>query len=477
MGKAGSGTEEALAAITRAVGERHVIADPAEMAPYLADERGLYKGRAALIVRPGTTAEVAEVVRICRGAGIAIVPQGGNTSLVGGSVPHEHGREIVLSLSRLNRIRQLDAANYTMTAEAGCVLAGVQAKAAEADRLFPLSMASEGSCQIGGVLSTNGGGTAVLRYGTARDLTLGLEVVLADGTVLDLLTGLRKDNTGYDTKQLFIGAEGTLGIITAAVLKLFPRPRAVETAFAALAELSAVTALLGRLRDATGDAISAFELVPRIGIDLALAHVPGTTDPLAGRDEWMVLVEATSSTPGAGLRHTLEEVLADVLADGLIVDATVAASEAQRAALWRLREAIPPAQKREGASIKHDVAVPVARVAEFIEKASRAVAAEMEGLRVVAFGHVGDGNIHFNLTQPKGADPEAFLARWFHFNRIVHDIVAGMGGSVSAEHGIGRLKREEFARYASAAEIELMRRIKAALDPAGILNPGKLLPE
>ena len=467
---------EALARIAALVGAPHALTDPALMAPFLADERGLYLGRAAMVVRPATTDEVAGVVRICAEAGIAIVPQGGNTSLVGGSVPHEHGREIVLSLSRLNRIRSVDAANDSLVAEAGVTLAEVQAAAAEADRLFPLSMASEGSCQVGGVLSTNAGGTAVLRYGNARELTLGIEVVLADGRVLDLLSALRKDNTGYDTKQLFIGAEGTLGIITAAVLRLFPRPREVETAFVALPRLGAVTGLLARLRQATGDAVSAFELIPRIALDFVLRHVPGTTAPLAGAHPWYVLVELSSPRPGTGLREALEQALSGAVEDGLAADAALASSEAQRAGLWRLREAIPEAQKREGGSIKHDVAVPVARVPEFIETAGRAVASEMAGIRVVAFGHAGDGNIHFNLSQPEGMDRDAYLARWFDFNRIVHDIVAGMGGSVSAEHGIGRLKRGEFARYADAGEIELMRRIKAALDPKGILNPGKLLP-
>jgi D-lactate dehydrogenase (cytochrome) len=467
---------DALARIGALVGAPYALIDPALMAPFLADERGLYTGRAAMVVRPATTDEVAAVVRICADAGIAIVPQGGNTSLVGGSVPHEHGQEIVLSLSRLNRIRSIDTANDSLVAEAGVTLAEVQAAAAEADRLFPLSMASEGSCQVGGVLSTNAGGTAVLRYGNARDLALGIEVVLADGRVLDLLSGLRKDNTGYDTKQLFIGAEGTLGIITAAVLKLYPRPREVETAFVALSRLDAVTGLLPRLRQASGDAVSAFELIPRIALDLVLRHVPGTSDPLAGPHPWYVLVELSTSRAGTALREALEQALGLAVEDGLVADATLASSGAQRAALWRLREAIPAAQKREGGSIKHDIAVPVARVPEFIETASRAVTAEMAGIRVVAFGHAGDGNIHFNLTQPEGMDRDAYLARWFDFNRIVHDIVAGMGGTVSAEHGIGRLKRGEFARYADAAEIELMRRIKAALDPKGILNPGKLLP-
>lgn len=464
----------ALARIREAVGPKGIVAAE-DAAPYLDDQRGLFHGRAALIVRPATVAEVAEVVRLCAAARIPIVPQGGNTGLVGGSVPFEHGAEIVLSLSRLNRIRDIDPLNDTMTVEAGCILADVQKAAADSDRLFPLTMASEGSCQIGGVVSTNAGGTAVLRYGTARDLVLGLEVVMADGRVLDLLSRLRKDNTGYDLKQLFLGAEGTLGIITAAVLKLFPRPRETATAFVALRDLEAAPELLAHLRAASGEALTAFELVSGFGLELVLRHIPGTANPLSGRFEQVALVELASADTDAGLSERLERLLGQALGDGVISDAVVARSEAQRAALWRLREALPEAQTREGASIKHDVAVPVSAVPAFIARATRAVEAELPGIRVVAFGHAGDGNIHFNLTQPEGMDAGAFLARWGHFNRIVHDIVAAMGGAISAEHGIGRLKREELARTASPLEIETMRRLKATLDPLGILNPGKVV--
>ncbi|MEE9139457.1 MAG: FAD-binding oxidoreductase [Alphaproteobacteria bacterium] len=466
---------DVLRQIQDVVGDKGWVSDPAGMEPYLTDHRGLYRGRSPAVVRPATTEEVAEVVRLCGEAGVAIVPQGGNTGLVGASVPHEHGREILLSLGRLNRIREVDARNDTLTAEAGCILAEVQAAAAEADRLFPLSMASEGSCQIGGVLSTNAGGTAVLRYGTARDLVLGLEVVLADGRVLDMLTGLRKDNSGYDLKQLFVGAEGTLGIITAAVWKLFPRPRQIETALTAVRDLEAMIELLVRARAASGDSVTAFEMIPRLGVDLVLRHIPGTADPLDQRYDHYVLIELSSAQAEAPLARRLEDLLAGAMEDGLVLDAAIAASEAQRQDLWRLREAIPEAQGREGGSIKHDIAVPVSALPEFVARATGRVTREMPGLRVVAFGHAGDGNVHFNLTQPEGADRAAFLEKWEFFNRIVHDLAVELGGTISAEHGIGRLKRDELARYRSATELELMRRLKSALDPKGIMNPGKVI--
>jgi FAD/FMN-containing dehydrogenase len=466
---------DVLRQIQDVVGDKGWVSDPAGMEPYLTDHRGLYRGRSPVVVRPATTEEVAEVVRLCGEAGVAIVPQGGNTGLVGASVPHEHGREILLSLGRLNRIREVDARNDTLTAEAGCILAEVQAAAAEADRLFPLSMASEGSCQIGGVLSTNAGGTAVLRYGTARELMLGLEVVLADGRVLDMLTGLRKDNSGYDLKQLFVGAEGTLGIITAAVWKLFPRPRQIETALAAVRDLEAMIELLVRARAASGDSVTAFEMIPRLGVDLVLRHIPGAADPLDQRYDHYVLIELSSAQAEAQLARRLEDLLAGAMKDGLVLDAAIAASEAQRQGLWRLREAIPEAQRCEGGSIKHDIAVPVSALPEFVARATGQVTREMPGLRVVAFGHAGDGNVHFNLTQPEGADRAAFLEKWEFFNRIVHDLAVELGGTISAEHGIGRLKRDELARYRSATELELMRRLKSALDPKGIMNPGKVI--
>lgn len=444
-----------------------------DLAPYLGEERGLFRGSALAAVRPGTTAEVADCVRVLAGAGVAIVPQGGNTGLCGGGVPA--GGAVVVSTERLTRIRAVDPVNFTMTVEAGCVLATVQDAAADAGCLFPLSLGAEGGCRIGGNLSTNAGGVNVLRYGNARELVLGLEVVLADGRVWDGLRALRKDNTGYDLKHLFVGAEGTLGIITAAVLKLFPRPREVATALAAIPDPEAALDILFAARQASGDSVTACELVPRFGLELGLAHMEGVRDPFDRPHPWYLLVELSSSRPG-GLREALETVLAGALENGTAADAVLAQSGDQRASLWRIREAIPPAQKREGGSIKHDVAVATSRVPDFLARASRAVEDALPGVRVCAFGHIGDGNIHFNLTQPKGADKQAFLAEWKRMNRVVHDIVAAMGGSVSAEHGIGRLKIEEMARYKSEVELDLMRRVKAALDPAGIMNPGKVLP-
>jgi FAD/FMN-containing dehydrogenase len=470
-----------LERIKSAVGPKGWTTDPADMAPLLLEERGHYRGRAALLVRPASTAEVADVVRICAETGTPIVPQGGNTGMMGGATPFEHGGEVLLSLSRLNRIRALDALNYTMTAEAGCVLANLQKAADDADRLFPLSLGAEGTCQIGGNLSTNAGGVQVLRYGMARDLVLGLEVVLPDGRVLEGLRGLRKDNTGYDLKQLFLGAEGTLGIITAAVLKLFPRPRENETAFLAVREPAAAIELLARIRSGTGDAVTAFELISRTALDMVLRHIPGTSDPLAETHRWYVLVECASGDSGGGLRDALERALAGALEAGLVLDATLAASAQQSKAMWRLRDSITEAQKHEGGSIKHDVSVPVSSVANFIAEASAAVERALPGIRPVAFGHVGDGNIHFNVSQPAnephdGAALAAYLGRWEEVNRVVHDIVARMNGSISAEHGIGRRKVGELAHYKSAIEIELMRTLKQTFDPKNIMNPGKVVP-
>lgn len=466
---------DTLRHIQEVVGEKGWLADPAAIEPYLVDQRGLYRGRTPMVVRPATTEEVVAVVRLCAEAQIAIVPQGGNTGLVGASVPFEHGREILLNLGRLKRIREVDPLGYTLTAEAGCVLAEVQDAARRADRLFPLSMGSEGSCQIGGVISTNAGGTAVLRYGTARDLVLGLEVVLPDGRVISDLKGLRKDNSGYDLKQLFIGAEGTLGIVTAAVLKLFPRPTETATALAAVRDLAAMVELLARARAASGDGVTAFEMISRRCVDLVLAHIPATADPLKTAYAHYALVELSATGAEHAAGRVLEDLLARAMEDGLVLDAVVAASEAQRAGLWRLREAIPEAQTREGGSIKHDIGVPVTAIPEFVARATRRVEGEMPGIRVVAFGHVGDGNVHFNLTQPVGMDKAAFLENWTHFNRIVHDVAIALGGTISAEHGIGRLKRDELLRTKSPAEIELMRRLKSLLDPKGIMNPGKVV--
>ena len=461
-------TPETLARLKAAAGPKGFSEDPAEIAPHVEEWRGKYHGHSPLLLKPATTAEVAAILAICNETNTAIVPQGGNTGLVGGQIPFDG--EIVLSLARMNRLRAIDRAAHTTTVEAGMILAAVQNAANEAGLLFPLSLAAEGSATIGGNLSTNAGGVAVLRYGMARDLVLGLEVVLADGRVLDLLRTLRKDNTGYDLKQLFIGAEGTLGVITAAALKLFPKPAVRATAFVALSSPAAAVALLGRMQEATGGLISAFEILPRAGLELVLAHIPGTRDPLAAPSPWYVLVEATSAA-----RFDLDAAFEAALAEADIADAVVATSDAQRAAFWTLRETMSEAQKREGASIKHDVSVPVSAIPDFLMKATAAVLAAVPGARPVSFGHIGDGNIHFNFSAPKDGDGAVFLARWEEVQRIVHDIVRDFGGSISAEHGVGVQKRDQLPRYKSEAELDVMRMLKRTLDPKNILNPGKVI--
>jgi FAD/FMN-containing dehydrogenase len=461
-----------LAHLTERLGAAHVRTDTDEIALHLREERGLYAGRALAVVRPGSTDEVAFVVRECAAARIPIVPQGGNTGLVGGGVPYGG---IVLSLARLNRIREVDAVNATMVVEAGCVLADVQKAAAEAGLLFPLSLPSEGSCRIGGNLATNAGGTAVLRYGNARELVLGLEVVLADGRVWNGLTALRKDNTGYDLKNLFMGSEGTLGIITGAVLKLFPGIRSRATAFVGLASPGDALTLFGRLRAAAGAELTAFEYMPRFALEVVMRHHAAAVKPLAGDHHSYALIELASPQAEADLSSVFEGVIGSAIEDGLVEDATIAASDAQRLALWDLRERLSEVQRYEGGSIKHDIAVPVSRVAEFIDEATAACEAEMPGVRVCAFGHFGDGNIHFNLSQPVGMEKGAFLATWENFNRIVHDIVRTMHGSISAEHGIGLIKRDELPHYKDPVALDLMHTLKHALDPGNILNPGKVL--
>ena len=466
---------EVIARLKAAVGTKGFIDDPADMAPYVVEWRGLYRGTSPLVVRPTTTAEVAAVMAICQETGTKLVPQGGNTSLVGGSVPFQGNDEIVISLSRMNRIRRIDPLDDTLTAEAGCVLAQVQAAAAGVDRLFALRIASEGSCQIGGNLSTNAGGTNVLRYGNARDQVLGLEVVLPDGRIWDGLRALRKDNTGYDLKQLFIGAEGTLGIITAAVLKLHPRPATVETAFVAVPDPHAALQLLDLAKRRSGGQVTACELMPRLGLDYVLRHTPGTRDPFAARHPWMVLLEFASGDGGGALRAALEATLEDGLTDGIVIDAVVADTMDQAKALWFLRESMSEAQKPEGGSIKCDIAVPISRTPEFIERASKAVEAICDGVRIIAFGHLGDGNIHFNPSQPVGMDKQAFLDRWEEITGVIHAITHDLGGSISAEHGLGRLKRDEITHYKPAVEIDLMRTLKRTLDPGNVLNPGKTI--
>jgi FAD/FMN-containing dehydrogenase len=391
-------------------------------------------------------------------------------------VPRAEGNEIVLSLSRMNRVRGIDLDNDTITVEAGCILANLHAAADEVGRLFPLSLASEGTCEIGGNLSTNAGGVAVLRYGNMRELTLGLEVVLPDGRIWNGLRGLRKDNTGYDLKQLFVGAEGTLGIITAAVLKLFPKPKARATALVALESPARAVALLRAFRAHCGDRLTAFEIVQRVCLDLVLRHIPGSVDPLPDRYPWYVLAELSDTLAEANLAQAIESALGDAVESGIAMDAVIAASEAQAGALWALRENISEAQRIEGASIKHDVSVPVSRIPEFIEQAGKALTREFRGIRIVAFGHIGDGNMHFNCSQPESAEASTFLATQTQVNRIVYDLVASLGGSISAEHGLGQLKRFEIAHYKSALEIEMMQAVKRAFDPDYLMNPGKLFP-
>ena len=457
------------------LGADALLSDAAACAPFLVDHRRLYRGRALAVALPRTVAQVAQLLALCDAARVGVVPHGGNTGYCGGATPDESGRQLVLSLARLNRIRSVDPANYSLTAEAGCLLAQVQQAAAAAERFFPLSVGSEGSCQIGGNLSTNAGGINVLRYGMMRELVLGLEVVLADGRVLETLSGLRKDNTGYDLKSLFLGAEGTLGVISAATLKLFPRPRVHATALAAVPDVAAAVALLNALREASGERVSSFELIPRIAVELTTRHIPGVRDPLAAAYHWYVLAELSSARADEPLETLLEEALGAALARGTVLDAALTRSERERAALWKLRESIPEAQRREGAGLKHDISLPVGALAEFVARATAWLAAQVPDARLVAYGHVGDGNLHFNLTQAVGADGAALLAREASVRRAIHDLVREFGGSFSAEHGIGRLKVDELERYASPVELDLMRALKRTLDPHGIMNPGKVL--
>ena len=458
-----------------AVGAPGWIDDPDAIAPHLAEWRGRFRGASSLVLKPASTAEVAEIVRICAESGTRIVPQGGNTSLVGGSVPGEAGDEVIVNLARINRVRAIDPANDTMTVEAGCVLATAQQAAAAVGRLLPLRIASEGSCQIGGNIATNAGGTNVLRYGNARDLVLGLEVVLPDGSIWNGLRGLRKDNTGYDLKQLFIGSEGTLGIITAAVLKLFPLPARVETALVAVPDPAAALQLLGLAKERSGGQVTACELLPRIGLDFVLRHVPSTREPFAERHTWQILLELTSGSTDDALRGQLEDLLAEAYDRDLVRDAVIAESGQQAQHFWLLREAMSEAQGPEGGSIKCDIAVPLSAVPAFVAEASEAVCAACPGARIVAFGHLGDGNIHFNPAQPIGMAKADFLARWEEITTLVHDVAHRLGGSISAEHGVGRLKRDEIKRYKQPIEIDLMTAVKRALDPQGLLNPGKVI--
>ena len=451
------------------------LQDAADRAPFEADFRRRYLGSTPLVALPDSTARVAAVVALCARERIAIVPQGGNTSYCGGATPGPAGNEIVLSLRRMHRIRAVDALNDSLTAEAGCVLAELQGAADAANRLLPMSLGSEGSATLGGIVSTNAGGTAVLRYGMMRALVLGLEVVLPDGRVLDQLSALRKDNTGYDLKQLFIGAEGTLGVVTAATLRLFPRPAATATAFAAVDSPAAALALLASLRESLGDAVTTFEILPRIALDLVVRHVPGARDPFEAPHPWYVLAEASLAAGDGTLAARFESALAAAAERRSLRDAAVAASGAEREAFWRLRESIPEAQGREGASLKHDISVEPARLPDFVDAGRGLLERLAPGARLVAYGHLGDGNLHFNLSEPAGGDGGALAARTDEIRRAVHDLVAEHGGSFSAEHGIGQFKVGELERYEDPAALELMRSIKRAIDPQGIMNPGKVL--
>jgi FAD/FMN-containing dehydrogenase len=452
-----------------------VLTEDAELEPFVSDHRKLYRGRTPAVALPRTLDQISRLLAFCNENRIGVVPFGGNTGYCGGATPDESGMQIVLSTRRLNRIRNIDPLNWSIVVEAGCILADVQRAADQVDRFFPLSLGSEGTCQIGGNLSTNAGGTNVVRYGMMRDQVLGLEVVLPNGNVLSTLNTLRKDNTGYDLKSLFVGAEGTLGVITAASLKLYPKIRASATAFAAVPSPQAAVTLLSELRDASGDAVSSFELIPRVGVELTTKHIPGVLDPLDRPYEWYVLCELTSSRYIDTLSAVLEGALESAHSRGLVLDGVLAQNERHREAFWKLRESIPEAQRIDGASLKHDVSVPVAVLPDFVEHASAWVTKNVPEARIVAYGHVGDGNLHFNLNLAPGASQEAFMAREPATKRAIHDLVRDFCGSFSAEHGIGRLKVGELEMYAPPVELELMRAVKRALDPNGIMNPGKVL--
>jgi len=457
------------------VGDTYALRDAAAIAPYLAERREKFTGHTPLVLRPGSVEEVAAILKLAGETRTGVVPQAGNTGLVGGQIPSAAGDQIIVSVSRLNKVRHVDAASNVMIVEAGLILADAHAAAEKVDRLFPVSLASEGSCEIGGNLSTNAGGTAVLAYGNARELVLGLEVVLPSGEIWHGLRTLRKDNTGYDLKDLFVGAEGTLGIITAAALKLFPRPRGKGVALLGLQDPAAALAVFNTAKSLAGFGLTAAELMPRIAIETAVKYLPGARDPLETPHAWYILLEVSSPKSQTDAEATVEAIFAESLEQGLVEDGVAAKSEAEAAELWRMREALSDLQKNLGGSIKHDVAVPLAVVPELLARAADAARKLIPGCRPFPFGHIGDGNIHLNISQPDGADKEAYLARWDEMNQVIHAIVIELGGTVSAEHGIGTLKRALLPQVKSPVEIALMRKIKAALDPNGIMNPGKVL--
>ena len=463
------------------VGDKGLITDDAGKHPYLTDWRDNYLGTALAVVRPASTEEVAGVVKLCAAERVAIVPQGGNTGLVGGGMPHEDGREIVLSLTRMNRILEVDEIGYSMTVEAGVILKTIQETAAAHDRLFPLSLAAEGSCTIGGNLSTNAGGVQVLHYGNTRHLVLGLEVVTPAGEIWNGLRALKKDNTGYDLRDLYLGAEGTLGIITKAVLKLWPKPKDVATSWIAVPSPQAAVDLLSGAHAASEDNVTSCELMARQGVDFVLKHIPGAVDPLAERHDWYVLLEWSSTRArrdGAnetGLREKMETYLGEAMEQGLVLDAAIAQNEAQGRAFWALRENHSEAQKREGPSIKHDISVAVSKIPAFMAEGLAAMKKALPDCRPVPFGHVGDGNLHFNCQSPPGWDKKRFNEHGEAISGAVYDLVVGIGGSISAEHGIGRLKVDELAHYRGRIELDVMRSIKRALDPQNLMNPGKII--
>ena len=471
-----SSAKSVIGALEKILGPQGVLTAAADLEPYVVDWRGVYRGVAAAVARPANTAQVAAVMKLCAETGTPLVPQGGNTGMCGASVPNAGGNEVVLSLARMNRILDVDPLNNTLTAEAGCVLANIRQAAADVRRLFPLSLGAEGSCQIGGNLSTNAGGVNVLRYGNARDLVLGLEVVLPDGRIWNGLRGLRKDNTGYDLKHLFIGAEGTLGIITAATLKLFPRPTANATAWIAIHDPEAALQLLALMRRHCNDRITAFELISRHSLELVWRHVPGTRDPIATPHPWYVLTELADAGDEQALRADLERALEAALSENLVIDVVIAENRTQAQALWHMRESIPEGARQEPVMVyRHDIAVAVGRIPEFIREAQAALEARFPGVRLICFGHLGDGNLHYNAYLPERLRTDAAAREAHDITETVYDIVQRYGGSFSAEHGIGLSKVTELARYKSAVELDLMRTVKRALDPQGLMNPGKVL--